>query len=141
MKAGLYACAPLVITILFFGLAPVPTMAIIPFVAILTGLGFAFFGQWVSGIVTSIDSFQYVTSALVTPLFLVSGIFFPLTNLPSWALAVAQLNPLYHSVQLVRDASFAAMGWADLGHAAFLAAFAAVMGVLAIRRLQVRLID
>jgi len=141
VKAGVYACAPLLITILFFGLAPTPTMAIVPFVAILTGLGFAFFGQWVSGIVSSIDSFQYVTSALITPLFLVSGIFFPLSNLPPWALALAQLNPLYHCVQLVRDASFATLGWVDVWHAAFLAGFAAVMGVLAVRRLRVRLID
>ena len=141
VKAGLYACAPLLITVLFFGLAPVPSMALVPFIAILTGLGFAFFGQWMSGVVSTIDSFQYVTAALVTPLFLVSGIFFPLTNLPAWALTLAQVNPLYHSVQLVRDASFATMGWNDLGHAAFLTAFAAVTGVLAVTRLQRRLID
>ena len=141
VKAGLYACAPLVITVVAFGLAPVPTMVIVPFVAVLTGLGFAFFGQWVSGIVSSIDSFQYVTSALITPLFLVSGIFFPLTNLPSWAMTVAQFNPLYHSVQLVRDASFDTMGVEDLGHAAFLVLFATVMGIVAVRRLQARLID
>jgi lipooligosaccharide transport system permease protein len=141
VKAGLYACAPLVITIIFFGLSPVPSMVIVPFVAILTGLGFAFFGQWVSGIVSSIDSFQYVTSALITPLFLVSGIFFPLTNLPQWALTVAQLNPLYHCVQLVRDASFAALSSNDLGHALFLTGFTIAMGILAVRRLTVRLID
>jgi lipooligosaccharide transport system permease protein len=141
VKAGLYACAPLLITILFFGLAPAPTMVIVPFVAILTGLGFAFFGQWVSGVVSSIDSFQYVTSALITPLFLVSGIFFPLTNLPPIARTLAHLNPLFHSVQLVRDASFDALGAADLWHAAFLAGFALAMGVLAVRRMTVRLID
>lgn len=141
VKAGIYACAPLVITVVFFGLPPTAAMAIVPFVAILTGLGFAFFGQWVSGIVTSIDSFQYVTSALVTPLFLVSGIFFPLTNLPPLAMKVAQLNPLYHCVELVRDASFDTLGTADLGHAAFLTGFAVLMGALAIRRLSVRLID
>jgi lipooligosaccharide transport system permease protein len=141
VKAGLYACAPLIITILFFGLAATPSMAVVPFVAILTGLGFAFFGQWVSGIVTTIDSFQYVTSALITPLFLVSGIFFPLTNLPDWALTAAQLNPLYHCVQLVRDASFAVLSINDVGHALFLTGFAVAMGLLAVRRLTVRLID
>lgn len=141
VKAGIYACAPLIITVVFFGLPPTAAMAVVPLVAILTGLGFAFFGQWVSGIVTSIDSFQYVTSALVTPLFLVSGIFFPLTNLPPLAMKVAQLNPLYHCVELVRAASFNTLGPTDLGHAAFLTGFAILMGALAIRRLGVRLID
>jgi lipooligosaccharide transport system permease protein len=141
VKAGLYACAPLLITILFFDLEPIPTMAIVPFVAILTALGWAFFGQWMSGIVTSIDSFSYVTGALITPLFLVSGIFFPLGNLPQWALLVAELNPLYHTVQLIRDACFTGLNVNDLGHAAFLVGFAAVAGLLAVRRMTARLID
>jgi lipooligosaccharide transport system permease protein len=140
-KAGLYACAPIVITVIFFGLTVNPAMAIIPLVALVTGLGFAFFGIWVSGVVRNIESFQYVTSALVTPLFLVSGTFFPLTNLPPWALTIAQINPLYHCVQLVRDASFTNLGWADLGHAAFLAGFAILMALLAIPRMRSRLIE
>lgn len=141
VKAGLYACAPLIITCLFFGLTPIPTMVLVPFIAILTGLGFAFLGQWISGIVKSIDSFNYVTTALITPLFLVSGIFFPLSNLPPWAQTVAEINPLYHTVQFVRDASFAMMSWADAWHVAYLTLFAAVVGVLAVRRMWARLID
>jgi lipooligosaccharide transport system permease protein len=140
-KAGIYACAPLLITIIFFDLPPVPSMVLVPLVAVLTALGWAFFGQWMSGIVSTIDSFSYVTGALITPLFLVSGIFFPLGNLPDWARLVAELNPLYHSVQLVRDASFADLAVNDLGHLIFLVGFALVAGFLAVRRLTVRLID
>jgi lipooligosaccharide transport system permease protein len=141
VKAGIYACAPLLITIIFFDLPAVPSMVLVPLVAVLTALGWAFFGQWMSGIVSTIDSFSYVTGALITPLFLVSGIFFPLGNLPNWARLVAELNPLYHSVQLVRDASFADLGVNDLGHLVFLVGFALVAGFLAVRRLTVRLID
>lgn len=140
-KAGIYACAPILITVIFFGLAVNPAMMIIPLVALLTGLGFAFFGIWISGVVRNIESFQYVTSALVTPLFLVSGTFFPLNNLPTWALTIAQINPLYHCVQLVRDASFSRLDWADLGHAAFLLGFAIVMAAIAIPRMRSRLIE
>lgn len=140
-KAGIYACSPIVITVIFFGLAINPAMLIIPLVALVTGLGFAFFGIWISGVVRNIESFQYVTSALVTPLFLVSGTFFPLSNLPTWALTIAQINPLYHCVQLVRDASFTGLGWVDLGHAAFLVGFAIVMAAVAIPRMRSRLIE
>jgi lipooligosaccharide transport system permease protein len=38
-------------------------------------------------------------------MFLFSGTFFPLQNLPGWAQAVAQLLPLTHLVALVRGCS------------------------------------
>jgi lipooligosaccharide transport system permease protein len=57
-------------------------MLLIPFIGALTGLGFALFGIWASAVVPSIDSFNYIISALLTPLFLVAGTFFPLDQLP-----------------------------------------------------------
>ena len=33
----------------------------------------------------SIDNFSYVISAVLTPLFLVAGTFFPIDGLPEWA--------------------------------------------------------
>ena len=51
------------------------------------------------------------------------------------------MNPLYHCVQLVRDASLGGLGTSDLGHAAVLIAFALIMWRLAISQLGRRLID
>ena len=65
---------------------------------------------------TSIENFNYIISAGLTPLFLVAGTFFPLDQLPEWAQTLAQFNPLYHLVQLVRHAAFGFDGWADAGH-------------------------
>ena len=138
-KAGAYGTVPLVVTF-FFGLTPAWGMLAVPFIGFLTGLGFAFFGMWTSSVVKTIDSFTYVTSAVLTPLFLVAGTFFPITNLPQWAQVLAQLNPLYHCVQLVRDACF---GWRwpeDLGHLLFLLAFAGLMWALAVRGLRGKLV-
>jgi len=140
VKAGIYGCAPLLVA-MCFGLTPSWGMLAVPFIGFLTGLGFAFMGQWFSGIVPSIDSFNYVTSALITPLFLVAGTFFPLTGLPQWVQVLSQFNPLYHCVQLVRDAVF---GWqwpADLWHVIALVIFAVLMRWLAVRRLERRLIS
>jgi lipooligosaccharide transport system permease protein len=77
---------------------------------------------------------------VITPLFLVSGTFFPISELPEWAQVVANINPLYHCVQLVRDAVFG-FELVDLAHLAVLVAFALVMWRLAIWRLERRLID
>jgi lipooligosaccharide transport system permease protein len=140
VKAGVYGMAPLLVS-MAFGLQPQPTMLLVPFFGALTGLGFAFLGQWISALVPSIDSFNYVTSAVVTPLFLLSGTFFPLTNFPPAVQTLAQLNPLYHCVQLVRDASFGLQPLADLGHIAYLMLFAAVAAVLSLRASRRKLID
>lgn len=139
LKSAVFGCAPLLVA-MAFGLAPSWGMLAVPFIAFVTGLGFAFFGQWMSGIVPSIDSFNYVTSAVITPLFLVAGTFFPIDTLPSWAQAIAQVNPLYHCVQLVRGAAFGWAGWAEWWNVAVLVVFAILCRWLAIRRLRARLI-
>ena len=53
------------------------------------------------------------SSAVLTPMFLLAGSFFPLDELPRWAQVLAALNPLYHCVELVRDAVFGFDGWQD----------------------------
>ncbi len=140
LKAGVYGCAPLVVAI-GFGLTPRVGMLLVPAVAFVTGYGFAAFGIWVSALVPSIDSFNYVISAVLTPLFLVAGTFFPISALPGWASTAALANPVYHCVQLVRDAAFTFHPLADLGHFAFLFAFAALTWTIAVRRMKARLID
>jgi lipooligosaccharide transport system permease protein len=140
VKSGIYGCAPLLVAMLF-GLPPSWGMLAIPFIGFLTGFGFAFMGQWFSGIVPSIDSFSYVQSALVTPLLLLSGVFFPITGFPEWVQKLAQINPLYHCVNLVRDAVFGWQPREDLISVLVLCVFAAIMGFLAIRVLRRKLID
>ena len=47
-------------------------------------------------------------------MFLLAGTFFPLDELRSGRRCSASFNPLYHCVELVRDAVFGCDGWADL---------------------------
>ena len=139
-KAGVYGMAPLLVATVF-GLRPGPGVVLVPVIGFLTGFGFAMLGMWISGVVATIDSFNYVISALLTPLFLVAGTFFPIDTLGRWALVAAQFNPLYHCVQLVRGAVFGFDGISSLGHVGALILFAVVMWRLAVRRLRARLID
>jgi lipooligosaccharide transport system permease protein len=140
IRAGVYGMAPLLVGIAF-GLKPNVGMLLVPFIGFITGFGFASFGVTVAAIAKTIDNFNYITSAVLTPLFLVAGTFFPISALPAGLRTLAQFNPLYHCVQLVRDASLGHLGPADLGHAAVLIAFAVLMWRLAIWRLGKRLID
>jgi lipooligosaccharide transport system permease protein len=140
LKSGVYGCAPLLVA-MGFGLRPSVGMALVPAIGFVTGMGFGLFGIWASAVVPSIDSFNYIISAVLTPLFLVAGTFFPVDTLPGWARVASQVNPLYHCVELVRHAVFGLRPLTDLGHTAALLVFAGLMWVLAVRWMRKRLID
>ena len=140
LRAGVYGLAPILVGMIF-GLPPSWGMLLIIPIGILTGFGFAAFGVLLAAIAKTIDNFNYVTSALLTPMFLVAGTFFPVSSLPRGIREIAKFNPLYHCVQLVRDAALSHLATADLAHAGVLLLFAVLMWRLAIWRLRGRLID
>ena len=78
---------------------------------------------------------------MLTPLFLVAGTFFPIDGLPEWAQVLAQINPLYHCVELVRDAVFGLQGWIDVWNLAFIVVFGLAMWRVAIVAMTRKLID
>jgi len=140
VRAGVYGVAPLIVA-MAFGLSPNAGMLLVPFIGFVTGVGFASFGVLVAAVAKTIDNFNYVTSAVLTPLFLVAGTFFPISTLPPFLHALALLNPLYHCVALVRDAALGHYSWADMTHVAVLLSFALVMWRIAVWQMQTRLID
>ncbi len=140
LRAGTYGCTPMLVAMVF-GLDPSFGMLLVPLIGFIAGFGWANFGIGIAGRMNSIDNFSYVISAVLTPLFLVAGTFFPIDRLPEWAQVAAQINPLYHLVQLVRHAVFGFEPGADLLHLAVLVGFALVTWRLAIRWMASRLID
>ena len=106
LRAGVYGVAPLLVTMVF-GLDPsLGDARSCRSSAPITGFGFAGLGVFAAAAVSKIDHFSYIQSALLTPLFLVSGTFFPIDELPQGAQIASNLNPLYHCVELVRHAVF-----------------------------------
>jgi lipooligosaccharide transport system permease protein len=138
-RTGVYGCVPMLVAMIF-GLNPSWGMLLVPFIAALAGYGWACFGIFIAAKSQKIESFSYWQSGLLTPMFLVAGTFFPLSQLPQWAQIVGNFNPLFHCVQLVRHAVFGLQGWADVGHLAFLLGFALISWRLAIRFMERKLI-
>jgi lipooligosaccharide transport system permease protein len=138
-RTGVYGCVPMLVAVVF-GLDPSWGMLLVPFIAGLSGLGWAFFGIFIAAKSKAIESFSYWQSGLLTPMFLVAGTFFPIDQLPTWAQIAANLNPLYHCVELVRHAVFGLEGWADVGHLTFLIGFALLAWRLAITFMERKLI-
>ena len=95
-------------------------------VAVLTGLAFAIPIEAWSVTRTKDTSFVVIFRFGMIPLFLFSGIFFPLTQLPAWFRPVAYLTPLWHGVVLCRALSLGtATPGGVLAHVAYLAVLAA----------------
>jgi lipooligosaccharide transport system permease protein len=115
-------------------------MLLVPFIAALSGYGWANFGIFIAAKSKAIEAFSYWQSGLLTPMFLVAGTFFPLDGLPTWAQVLGNINPLYHTVELVRGAVFGFEGWVDIWHLGFLVGFALVAWRLAIKFMERKLI-
>jgi lipooligosaccharide transport system permease protein len=138
-RAGVYGCVPLLVAMVF-GLDPAWGMLTVPLIAFLAGFGWACFGICVAGFAKSFENFSYVMSAVLTPLFLVAGTFFPLSRLPEWAQVAGNFNPLHHCVELVRHAAFGFQGWSDVGRVAALVGFGLVAWRVAIRAMTRKLV-
>ena len=140
VRAGTYGCVPMLVAMVF-GLDPSWGMLAVPPIAMVAGFGWAGFGIAIASKMNSFENFSYVISAVLTPLFLVAGTFFPLDQLPEWAQALAWLNPLYHLVELVRHAVF---GWEfplDLAHLGILIAFGLITWRIAVAGMTRKLIS
>ena len=105
LRARFYGCFPLIVSMLF-GLDPAPGMLLVPLFCFFTRSSFSAFGIAVAATVSKIDQFNYVTTLVITPLFLVAGTFFPIDQLPEGVQVASQVNPLHQLVELVRHACF-----------------------------------
>lgn len=85
-----------------FGAARSPlVIAAIP-AAVLTGLAFSAPMMAYAATLRQGGNFNAVFRFVITPLFLFSGVFFPIAQLPVALQRVAAFTPLYHGVELTR---------------------------------------
>jgi lipooligosaccharide transport system permease protein len=95
-------------------------------VALLTGLAFAAPLEAFAITVEKETSFSLIFRFGMIPLFLFSGTFFPVSQLPVAIRPVAYLTPLWHGVDLSRSLTLGtAPLWPSLGHVAYLLAVTA----------------
>lgn len=77
----------------------------------------------------------------IVPLFLFSGTFFPISQLPDWMEPIAFATPLWHGVELTRAAALGIeSALPTIVHVGVLVSFAAVFSLLSVRILDGRLV-
>jgi lipooligosaccharide transport system permease protein len=86
-----------------FGLAPVWLLPVVTVFGFCVGVLFGSMGMVCTALVPSIDYFNYPIFLYITPMFLFSGTFFPITTLPHAVQVVSYaLLPLSHVVRINR---------------------------------------
>jgi lipooligosaccharide transport system permease protein len=123
-----------------FGLVDSPWAVLIPLFLVLGGACFGMLGLSFTSLIKSMDRYSYYYTLFITPLFLFSGIFYPLTRLPDWVHVVAWFTPLYHLVQAVRGLAIGPELWPVLGNAAWLLVLTTALFVVPARALRRRLV-
>ena len=134
-----------------FGLVSSWWALLVPVVAFFGGLLFAALGMCFTSLASAIDFFNFPTFLFITPMFLLSGTFFPLSVIPNgFALQVVALGffPLTHIVDITRGLMSGSIGsLAGLGSTAmwglaivWIAVVAVVFFLLAIYLMKKKLI-
>ncbi|MBI2510086.1 MAG: ABC transporter permease, partial [Betaproteobacteria bacterium] len=93
-------------------------------VVFVTGLAFAGMGLIMTAFSPSYDFFMYYFTLVVTPMMLVCGVFFPVSQLPAPFQVATQALPLTHAVELARPLMNGAVPGDIALHLAVLAAYA-----------------
>jgi lipooligosaccharide transport system permease protein len=95
-------------------------------VVLLVGLAFSAVGLAINALANGYDFFSYYMTLVLTPMMMLSGVFFPIEQMPAAVQVGAKLLPLYHGVAVVRpllNGEAAPALWLHLG---VLAAYAMV---------------
>jgi lipooligosaccharide transport system permease protein len=126
-----------------FGAAASPLIILGIPAAVLTGMAFAAPIAAFSATQRTPEKFNAVFRFGITPLFLFSGTFFPISNLPAAIQPIAWLSPLWHGVELSRALAFGTIGNAPalaLAHVGVLVAIVAAGTLWAFRTIEARLV-
>ena len=108
--------------------------------AILVAASFSAMAICLTSFLRKPENFDMVMGLLVMPMFLFSGIFFPVTQLPAAVRALFQVVPLFHAVELLRACTTGQIGPGVLWHIGYLVATGLFAFWLAMRRLERALI-
>ncbi len=96
------AGAAILLVVTVFGFAETRyALWLLPLI-VLIGLTFAALGLIVTALAPSFDFFMYYFTLFITPMTLLSGVFFPIDQLPAAVRTLTELLPLAHAVQLAR---------------------------------------
>ncbi len=123
-----------------FGLVHYPHALLVLPLSFMAGIAFGSIGMFFTGVIPNIESFNLPIFLFITPMFLFSGTFFPVTGLPGWAQDLALIFPLTHAVNATRHLCLGEVSAEVLWAVCYLLIFSLAFFPLALMVMQRRLI-
>jgi len=90
------------VVLIFFGICSLPQLPLLLILWLLLGFIASSLAMVVTAYAPNFDFFTYYMELFVAPMFLFSGIFFPLDKMPEIVKVIGQFLPLTHAVVLSR---------------------------------------
>jgi len=99
---ALFSCAAILVVVFVLGISRAPSMLLALPVLGLAGVTFASLALVFNALAKGYDFFTYYFTLVITPMTFLSGVYFPIAQMPEWLQAIAQVLPLKAAVDLVR---------------------------------------
>jgi lipooligosaccharide transport system permease protein len=90
----------------------------------LVGLVFGAFGLVMNALAPGYDFFTYFFTLVITPMLLLSGVYFPVDQMPGWLASAATVLPLKHAIDIARPLMLGRVPDGIVLHVAVLAFYA-----------------
>jgi len=90
----------------------------------LVGLVFGAFGLAMNALAPGYEFFTYFFTLIITPMLLLSGVYFPVDQMPGWLASAASVLPLKHAIDIARPLMLGRVPDGIVLHVAVLAAYA-----------------
>jgi lipooligosaccharide transport system permease protein len=138
-KSTIAGCAILIVAVFLGAVSDLSALLSIPLLFVI-GFCFGALAMIVTALANGYEFFSYYITLVITPMFILCGVFYPTTTLPEGMQQVIQFLPLTHAVALVRPLVTGQELIAPFQHLLVLIAFGAVGTGLTIILIRRRLI-
>jgi lipooligosaccharide transport system permease protein len=131
----------MLLVVSIFNLVKLPDSIFIIPLAFIVGFVFSSIGMCFTAVSPTIDSFNYPIFLFITPMFLFSGTFFPLSLLPTPIQILSfAFFPLTHALYISRELTTGSLEWKSILSLIWLAAVGVTLTILSINLMKKRLI-
>jgi lipooligosaccharide transport system permease protein len=99
---SLFTVAAIMLVLIVLGISRTPLLLVALPLLGLVGITFASIALVFNALAQGYDFFTYYFTLVITPMTFLSGVYFPIEQMPGWLQSVAQVLPLTAAVELVR---------------------------------------
>ena len=140
-KGAFYSLAVLSVLLVCRVIPMHATLLFIPVIGFIVGVMFAPLSLIFMSFVKTINTLNFFITGLITPMFMFSGIMFPITNLPKWIQYIIEIFPLVHAVNIERALCANHFAPRLIWDLMYCIIFTLVATYIAVRRIRKRLMN